>query len=65
MGGHEHWFTALWSHLGPYGLQDVHIHDCVEGEPGTCQVVIVGPGLECDGDRATHSRDTLPIGVAH
>ncbi len=62
---HEHWFTALWSHLGPYGPQDVHIHDCIEGEPGDCHEVIVGPGRDCDGKRETHRRDRLPLMVSN
>jgi hypothetical protein len=57
---HEHWFTALWSHLGPYGRQDVHLHPCQGGEPGDCYEVFVGPGRDC-ADGMRHIRSGLPL----
>jgi hypothetical protein len=57
---HEHWFTALWSHLGPYGRQDVHLHSCQGGEAGDCYEVFVGLGRDC-ADGVRHARSSLPL----
>ena len=58
---HEHEFTALWSHLGPFGRQGVHLHYCF-GE--NCHEVIVGEGQDCGGKDTPHARQTLAIGGA-
>ncbi len=55
---HKHWFTALWWNFGKYGRQDVHVHSCIEGEPGDCERVIIGTGRDCTKDSA-HHRETL------
>ena len=52
---HRHVFTALWWNFGPYGRQDVHVHDCfTEG----CQRVVIGQGRNCKRG-AEHHRETL------
>lgn len=59
---HEHWFTALWWHFGPYGPQDVHVHSCLhEDESGEydCQRVLIGAGFDCGGAPNSHRRQTL------
>lgn len=56
---HEHAFAVLYHHLGPYGRQDVHVHPCIEGGPGTCWRAVIGPGRTCDGKPETHWRQTL------
>lgn len=56
---HAHWFSAFPCHLGPYGPQDVHLHHCIEGEPGDCDDAIVGLGRDCGGRRAAHEHMTL------
>jgi hypothetical protein len=53
---HRHEFTALWWTFGPYGRQDVHVHSCFTDG---CDRVLIGPGRDCDGDPATHHRETL------
>jgi hypothetical protein len=55
---HKHWFTALWWNFGPYGRQDVHVHSCIEDEPGDCERVVIGDGRNCKPD-APHHRETL------
>jgi hypothetical protein len=60
---HQHWFTALWWHFGPYGPQDVHVHSCLYETPGTgdhdCHRVLIGAGFDCDGAPNSHERKTL------
>ncbi len=56
---HKHWFSPFPQHFGPYGSQDVHYHPCIEGEPGECWRVVIGPSKNCDGNQATHERKTL------
>ena len=56
---HEHWFTSIPTRLGPYGPQDVHLHSCIEGEPGNCDDAIVGLGADCGGKDAPHEHMTL------
>jgi hypothetical protein len=52
---HEHEFTALWWHFGPYKRQDVHIHSCfTEG----CDVAAVGLERSCTAE-TTHWWETL------
>lgn len=46
---HPHDFTGLWWHFGPYGPQDVHVHDCFK-----CSVVLIGEGRNCDGRPESH-----------
>jgi len=60
---HEHWFHALWVHLGPFGRQDIHYHPCTadEDDPGSCPVVLVGYGIECNGSAQRHVRSSLPL----
>jgi hypothetical protein len=41
---HQHTYTALYWHFGPYGPQAVHIHDC---EDGRCSHVLIGMGRDC------------------
>lgn len=53
---HRHEFTALWWHFGPYGLQDIHVHGCLDEE---CDRVLIGSGRSCDGAPASHHRETL------
>jgi hypothetical protein len=53
---HKHEFTALWWHFGPYGRQDVHVHDCFDED---CDRVVVGDGRDCDGQGESHHRETL------
>lgn len=60
---HKHQFSALWWHFGPYGRQDVHVHSCFDhAEDDVCHRVLIGPGRDCDGDSATHWRETLDGG---
>lgn len=42
-----HDFTALWWNFGPYGPQDVHVHDCHNER---CSYVLIGEGRECSKD---------------
>ncbi len=42
---HEHWFTAIPTHLGRFGRQDVHLHHCVEDDG--CDVVLAALGRSC------------------
>ena len=58
---HKHWFTAIPTGLGPYGPQDIHLHNCVEGEPGDCWDAIVGLGRDCGGKDAPHEHMTLTV----
>jgi hypothetical protein len=60
---HDHWFHALWVHLGPFGRQDIHYHPCVEDEdePWSCTAVLVGYGRECNGSAQRHVRSGLPL----
>lgn len=44
MSPHEHEFTALYWHFGPYGPQDAHVHDCFDRR---CSSVLIGEGREC------------------
>ncbi len=53
---HKHWFSPFPQHFGPYGLQDVHYHPCIEDG---CWRVLIGLGADCDGNGATHERKTL------
>jgi hypothetical protein len=53
---HRHEFTALYSHFGPYGRQDVHLHLCFDED---CHRVLVGDGRDCDGKAESHHRETL------
>jgi hypothetical protein len=54
---HKHTFTALWWHFGPYGRQDVHIHNCTDDD---CDRVLIGEGRDCKGaDKTKHWRETL------
>lgn len=53
---HEHTFTALYWHLGPYGRQDVHVHSCFDED---CHRVLIGSGRRCDGVEGEHWRATL------
>jgi hypothetical protein len=51
---HRHVFGSLWSHLGPHGRQDVHVHSCfTQG----CDRVLVGAGRNCSGNVADHHRE--------
>ncbi len=52
---HRHRFTGLWSHLGPYGEQDAHVHGCFTKR---CGVVLVGAGRNCSGKAADHHRES-------
>jgi hypothetical protein len=52
---HTHTFTALWWNFGPYGRQDVHVHDCFDED---CGRVVVGTGRDCTTS-AEHHRETL------
>ncbi len=52
---HKHEFTALWWNFGPFGRQDVHVHDCFDRE---CSRVVIGAGRDCDIE-AEHHRETL------
>jgi hypothetical protein len=56
---HKHWFSGLWTHLGPYGPEDIHLHDCIDGKPGDCYEAIAGIGRECSGPRSPHEHVTL------
>lgn len=66
---HKHEFSALWSHFGPHGRQDVHVHSCYRGEwigdpaPAPdferCDRVLIGAGRDCDGKAESHHRETL------
>jgi len=54
---HKHTFHALWATFGPYGRrQAVHYHPCWDED---CDRVLVGSGHNCDGNPATHRRETL------
>lgn len=53
---HKHVFHGLWWKFGPYGRQDVHVHDCREP---SCERVLVGVGRECQGKDSPHHRETL------
>lgn len=53
---HKHIFHSLWWTFGPYGRQDVHIHDCHDEE---CARVIVGESRRCEGLEQKHWRETL------
>ena len=53
---HKHTFTALYWHFGPYGDQNVHVHDCFDED---CDRVLIGQGRTCDGNAQTHHRKTL------
>lgn len=53
---HEHVFTALYWHFGPYGNQKVHVHSCFEEG---CDQVLIGKDRKCDGKSASHHRDHL------
>lgn len=56
---HVHEFTSLWTHFGPYGNQEVHVHTChVEG----CDVVLVGPGRNCKRTDPHDEQDLLAQG---
>jgi len=56
---HAHWFSAFPCQLGPYGPQDVHLHHCIEGEPGDCDDAIAGLGRDCGGRDTPHEHMTL------
>jgi hypothetical protein len=59
---HEHWFHALWAHLGPHGRQDIHYHPCAgEDEPWSCAAILVGYGRACGGSAQRHVRSGLPL----
>jgi hypothetical protein len=53
---HKHTFTALWSHFGQFGRQDIHVHGCFDYD---CDRVVIGKGRECDGKPGSHHRETL------
>lgn len=53
---HEHVYTALFWHFGPYGNQKVHVHSCFEEG---CDHVLIGDGRKCSGKATDHHRDTL------
>lgn len=55
---HEHWFSLIPTHFGPYGDQSVHYHVCIEDE-GECGRVLMAEGRNCDGKRESHRRVTL------
>jgi hypothetical protein len=46
---HRHTWTLLYSHFGPYGDQDAHMHQCFD-----CGAILVGKGRTCDGKRKGH-----------
>lgn len=58
---HRHEWTGLWWHFGPFGPQDVHVHSCFDED---CARVLIGQGRNCDGDPASHHRETLDGGEA-
>ena len=45
----EHEYHALYWHFGPYGPQDVHMHQCITHEH--CRHELQGEGRDCGGDR--------------
>ena len=47
-----HEMTSLYTHFGPYGRRDVHIHHCMKSE--CSDVVLVGDGRACGGKGAPH-----------
>lgn len=55
---HRHFFSGLWWHFGSYGRQNVHVHSCIQGEPGDCDRVVIGEGVNCV-KTAKHWRETL------
>ena len=62
---HRHEFSAIGWTFGPFGRQDVHVHSCYAGcwtgalPEDACQRVLIAPGRECDGEPASHHRETL------
>lgn len=58
--GHDHEFTALPWHLGPFGRQDVHLHSCFTRN---CHRVLVALGRDCD-HKAEHVERTLTISAS-
>jgi len=58
MNRHKHDFHGLWWTFGPYGRQDVHVHDCYVKED--CDRVLIGPGRMCDST-LPHHRETLAV----
>lgn len=55
-GRHRHEYSALWSHYGQYGPQDVHLHYCVGDD---CDAVLIGDTRKCEGKAQRHRRTTL------
>lgn len=53
---HVHEFSAIWSHFGPHGPQNVHYHLCIAS---SCDAIVLAPERTCDGDRLTHNQTTL------
>jgi hypothetical protein len=51
MNRHRHEWTGLWGQMGPYAPQPSHVHQCFDHD---CDAMLVGPGEQCDGKRATH-----------
>jgi hypothetical protein len=63
---HEHYFTSLYAHFGRFKRQDIHYHRCIEGEPGDCDIILIGEGRECDGRYVTHKQAPMEeAGVEH
>lgn len=41
---HAHKWTGLWGHLGKYGRQDVHFHQCFTP---SCEAMMFGAARNC------------------
>jgi hypothetical protein len=59
----KHEYSLLWTHFGPYGDQDVHLHPCVshvDDESHECSLVYTGDGRDCAGiNDGTHHKVDL------